>query len=158
MLTAERLRELINYDPDTGIFTWRIGRPGASKGSVCGRISHLGYREICVDRKLYRACRLAVLYMTGRFPDGLVDHVNRQRSDDRWENLRPCTQRQNMANCVARNGIKGISWDNQRGRWLAQARIGGVKKNLGRYQCLGAAINAHRSAVTADAKEFARFA
>lgn len=158
MLTTERLRELVTYDPETGIFRWRVSRPGCHPGDECGRVHHLGYREICIDGTLYRACRLAFLYMTGSFPEHLVDHIDRNRSHDAWSNLRPCTQQQNMANTAARSGIKGVSWDRDRGRWLAQARIDGRKKNLGRYVCLGAAIKAHREAVIASAGEFARFA
>lgn len=157
-LTADRLREVLTYVPETGEFRWRIPRPACRPGDLCGRINQWGYREIGVDGTLYRACRLAVLYMTGSFPDGDVDHKDRRHDNDAWDNLRPCTRRENMANSPARSGIKGISWDNQRGRWLAQARIDGCKKNLGRHVCLGAAIAAHRSAVIASAGQFARFA
>ena len=157
MLTADRLREVLTYDPATGEFRWRIPRPACRPGDICGRVGKWGYREIGVDGTLYKACRLAVLYMTGSFPSGDVDHEDRRRDNDAWHNLRPCTRRQNMANSPARKGIKGISWDSRRNRWFAQARIAGQKKNLGRHICLGTAISVHRKAVISDAGEFARF-
>lgn len=158
MLTAERLRELVVYEPETGVFRWRVGRPGCRAGDECGRVSAWGYTEIGIDGKLRRANRLAVLYMTGQWPDGVVDHINRVRNDDRWENLRAATHQQNCFNGPARGAIKGISWDASRSKWLAQARIDGVKKNLGRFACIGAAIAAHRKAVRAAHGEFAAFA
>ena len=158
MLTAERLRELVTYDPETGIFRWRFGRPGCRAGDKCGRVSHLGYAEIGIDGKLRRANRLAVLYMTGKWPDGIVDHINRDRADNRWSNLRVGSHQQNCWNVGPRGVVKGISWDKAKSKWLAQARIDGVKKNLGRYACIGAAIKAHRSAVRAAHGDFAAFA
>lgn len=157
MLTADRLRELVAYDPETGAFRWRVSRPGCRAGDACGRVSIFGYVEIGVDGRLHRANRLAVLYMTGAWPNGVVDHVNRARADNRWCNLRVATHRENCLNSKPRGQVKGISWDTSRAKWLAQARIGGVKKNLGRFACLGAAVKAHREAVRAAHGEFAAF-
>jgi hypothetical protein len=154
MLTAARLRELVIYDPESGRFTWRVSRVACRAGDECGRISRHGYREICVDYKLHRACRLAVLYMTGSWPAECVDHINRVRSDDRWANLRECTKKQNGGNVPARNGIKGVSWDKTRGKWLVQARLGGVRKNLGRYDDPEEAAAVFRAAMEREHGEF----
>lgn len=159
MLTAEKLRDLVDYDPDTGRFTWRASRPACRAGDECGRISRTGYREIGVCGRLHRANRLAVLYMTGQWPDGVVDHINRVKSDDRWCNLRVATHQQNCWNQGRRAGVlvKGVTWDKARGKWRAQARIGGIKKNLGRFDCFAHAVKAHREAVREAHGEFAAF-
>lgn len=156
-LTAETLRDLVVYDPDTGAFTWRISRPGCHAGDPCGRISRLGYHEIGVCGKLRRANRLAVLYMTGEWPDGVVDHISRDRADNRWANLRVGTHQQNCWNTGPRGVVKGVSWDKEKRKWLAQARIDGAKKNLGRFACIGEAIKAHRQAVKSAHGAFAAF-
>lgn len=91
-LTAERLRELFRYDPSTGEFTRRVGTTNPD-----------GCVMVSVDGRQYRANRLAVLYMTGAWPspDQVVDHINRVRTDDRWDNLRVCTPAENNSNADA---------------------------------------------------------
>ena len=158
MLTAERLRDLVVYEPETGMFRWRVSRPGCRAGDECGRVNSFGYAEVGVDGKLRRANRLAVLYMTGEWPSGVVDHINRDRADNRWANLRCGSHQQNCWNVGARGVVKGISWDATRRKWLAQARIDGVKRNLGRYACFALAVKAHRDAVRQAHGEFAAFA
>lgn len=138
-ITAERLKELVEYDPDTGEFVWIVkARPACRVGDLCGRISRQGYHEIGLDYRLYRANRLAWLYMTGEWPDRDVDHINRVKSDNRWSNLRLATRSQNSANVDVAlrrgtSGYLGVTFDKSRDRWRAQIRIGGRKVNLGRY-------------------------
>src|SRR4029434_9631151 len=100
MLTAERLREVLTYDPESGLFLWNITTSNRVRaGDIAGNTeNHYGYRRIGIDGKLYRGARLAWLYMKGEWPPGRVDHKNRNRIDDRWENLRLCTHAQNVAN------------------------------------------------------------
>src|SRR5215813_12141516 len=93
MLTHERLKELLSYDPKTGLFIWN------SRGAVAGTTDQEGYIQIHLDGKKYRAHRLAYLYMTGEMPTQILDHINRVRSDNRWGNLRPVTDRFNYYNC-----------------------------------------------------------
>ena len=103
-LTADRLREVLDYDPATGVFTCRVsrgGRRGGSIGSVAGRIRKRdGYIVIMVDREDYAAHRLAFLWMTGEWPPDCVDHINRNTGDNKWSNLRNATVAQNNANSV----------------------------------------------------------
>lgn len=89
MLTAERLREVLTYCPDTGCFRWKV-RMGsrAAVGAVAGTRTRAGYTQIRIDGKYYKAHRLAVLYMTGACPAGDVKCLTGTRSDDRWCNLR----------------------------------------------------------------------
>lgn len=115
-LTKEEVEELIAYDPETGIFTWKRHRGTTATvkaGRVAGRISVGGYRQIFLKGRRYYASRLAWLLMHGKWPDDQLDHRNCDRADDRLSNLRECTQSENMANCRrSRNnstGFKGVS-------------------------------------------------
>lgn len=127
ILSADRLRELLHYDPATGIFTWRskLG-PRAKHNGIAGCISSdSGYRMIRIDFQLYRAHRLAWLYMFGVFPQDQIDHMNGNRSDNRIENLREVT---NQVNCQnkrqaqknSKTGILGVSWNKQNKMWTAR--------------------------------------
>lgn len=157
MMTHDELKSLLRYDPETGKFYWIKSRVACRSGDQCGSYSKaLGYNLVGFKYKSYRANRLAFFYMTGRWPAGHVDHINGDSSDDRWCNLRECTPQQNAYNSRPRGAVKGISWDTAREKWLAQARIGGVKKNLGRFDCFGKAVQRHRIARKAAHGEFYR--
>jgi hypothetical protein len=89
MLTQSRLRELMLYDPATGVFSWLQHRCGpATRNRRAGTVRGSKYRVICIDGKRYPATHIAWLYMTGEFPSLLIDHRNRDKFDDRWVNLR----------------------------------------------------------------------
>jgi hypothetical protein len=164
MLSQSRLKELVHYCPDTGVFTWAKSRPACRKGDPCGRISVYGYHEIGIGGRLWRANRLAVLYMTGVLPpDNMdVDHINRDRADNRWSNLRLATRSQNMANVVLKatnsSGVSGVVWDENRKKWRAQLRVNGIKKNLGRFATQEEAAAAVQSAAQEQWGEFWRAA
>ncbi len=156
--SQQRLKEVVSYDPDTGLFAWAKPRRGVVIGAKCGRISVYGYLEICIDRVLHRAHRLAFVYMAGDCPE-FVDHINRDRADNRWANLRAATHQENCINgSIRRNntsGASGVTWDKARERWRAQARIGGRKTNLGRFADKADAEAAVQSALSAAYGEFA---
>lgn len=128
MLTAERLREVLDYNPETGVFTWkkRISQKSAV-GKTAGSIEKVsGYVSIRIDKKLYMAHRLAWLMMLGEWPGPghEIDHVNGNRADNRWGNLRLATRGQNNANqkISRRNtsGFKGVTARRNGTVWTAQ--------------------------------------
>jgi hypothetical protein len=125
MITQKYLKEIVHYDPDTGIFTWTINRKKVSAGAVAGHNCN-GYVSLSINNKNYRAHRLAFLYMTGEWPEFVVDHVNRIRSDNRWCNLRDVTQQVNSTNKINHNnGVasKSVSKTNA-GRFKAYLYLG----------------------------------
>lgn len=147
-LTAERVRELLNYDPETGGFTWRVYRGGfATAGARAGRPSTFGHIEISVDRRRYKAHRLAWLVTHSEWPAGGLDHINGNPSDNRICNLRLATQSQNTANTRVRSdnkvGIKGVRKNYN--KFEARVRINGQAQYLGLYKSAeeaGAAVRA----------------
>lgn len=135
--TQERLKELLRYDRETGIFTWLKSNNNYVKpGDVAGW-PRKGYTDICVDGVGYRAHCLAWLYMTGAWPAVEVDHKNGIKSDNRWNNLRETTHAVNMQNLRApskRNttGFLGVSrWKE---KFKADIRVNGRTKYLGLFE------------------------
>ncbi len=160
MITTERLREVLAYDPDTGVFTWRVARGRQSAGAVAGSLNGSGYLLIRIDRRSYPAHRLAFVYMTGAWPENEIDHMNLDRADNRFENLREATHSQNMANGRRRSnntsGLKGAHWRKRNRRWQAQIRVAGRKKHLGYFDTPEEANAAYREAATQHFGKFAR--
>ena len=146
MITQERLKELLNYDPDTGVFTWLVSSRGVKAG-VAGCVHPLGYIQININGRSYRAHRLAFLYMTGTFPDDQVDHINGMRADNRWLNLREATHSENLRNCgkYANNtsGYKGVHKYKITGKWVAHCHAHGKQHHLGYHDTAEAAHAAY---------------
>ncbi len=139
--TQERLKEVFDYFPETGIFI-RKPKPGKRNiqtGRKVGTIHEDGYEYFGVDYKIYLAHRLAWLYMTGEVPDYL-DHKNGIKSDNRFKNLRLATQAQNQLNhrktCRNKSGIKGVCWVKRYSRWVAQASLNGKYNWLGSFKTI----------------------
>jgi hypothetical protein len=144
-----KLKEHLNYDAETGHFTWIKKGIGIKLGGRAGSLNKTyGYRIIGFENTQYREHRLAFYYMTGHFPKGHLDHKDRVRDNNKWSNLRECTQSQNMINSLKaknKSGATGVSWDKTREKWLAQIRINCKKKNLGRFDKKEDAISAWES-------------
>jgi hypothetical protein len=153
-LTAARLREVIHYDPETGVFTRRVGVRGQSAGAIAGRVSKsLGYVFIGVDKQTYLAHRLAWLYMRGVWPNAQIDHINGIRDDNRINNLREATIAQNRQNQTGfrRNnssGYLGVYADRNTGLYTAKIKIGGVQHHIGSYLTAEEAHEAYRQEKT----------
>jgi hypothetical protein len=136
-LTSTLLRELLNYDPLTGKFT-RLVRTSnrINVGDEAGSFNAKGYRQIYLGGFNYRANRLAWLYMTGEWPADVVDHINGNRSDDRWVNLRDVPGYVNQQNYKrarrdSSTGFLGVSASN--GRYTARIRVAGKYLSLGSF-------------------------
>ncbi len=132
MIDQAMVRSLLNYDPETGLFVWLSGHR-ANKPAGCKQGK--GYVHICIDQKLYKAHRLAFLYMTGNWPTHHVDHINRIKDDNRWENLRDVPQRINLENRAGNASFIGVSWMSAKRRWYARSpKIAGKIKHLGSFK------------------------
>jgi len=146
-LIADRLRELLNYDRETGIFTWAITRRGCRKGSVAGCKMKHGYIAIRLDDALYTAHRLAWLHVTGEWPANQIDHINRDRADNRFSNLRAVTNAENAQNQKARankSGFTGVRKENS--KWLAEIKINYKPIRIGLFETPEAAHEAYVAA------------
>lgn len=153
MITLARLKEVLEYKPESGDFVCLVNRGANSQvGRIAGALQGNGYIYIKVDRRLYKAHRLAWLYMTGAWPSKDVDHVNCQKADNRWANLREATKSQNLHNVrEARknnksSGLLGASWHRGLGKWQAQICVDRKKRCLGYFGSAEAAHAAYLSA------------
>jgi hypothetical protein len=128
-LDSKRLKELLDYNPETGIFTWKISQSGPRKqGQIAGTKNKDGYIVIR-HKKLYYAHRLAWLYMYNIFPDSIIDHINRDKSDNRIVNLRSVSQSDNVYNRTA----NGFAKPKQTKKWSASITVNRKRKHLGYF-------------------------
>ncbi len=164
MLTAERLREVLDYDPVTGVFHWRVSpRQNVKAGSVAGHCQADGYWRVRIDRRAYLAHRLVWLYVHGEWPPAMIDHRHGERSTARLDELRPATRSQNLANAklskVNTSGFKGVSWHKRQRAWVAQ--IGKAENGKRRNYHLGYFADpkqAHEAYVAKARELFGEFA
>ncbi len=157
-LSAKRLRKLLNYAPETGVFRWRVRRGRNNVGTVAGSIHPpKGYRVICIDGKIYGANRLAWFYMTGKWPKLEIGYINHKTSDARWANLRAMTPSQRGAATRTRNklGVRGI-WITKSGKYVARIKVAGKKKYLGLFDTIEKASVAYTRAAKDAFGQFAR--
>ena len=156
-LTQARLKELLDYDPATGLFRRRIKVGGRPVGAVAGVIDLEGYRIIRVDGQKRKAHRLAFLWMTGSIPDSVIDHANGRKDDNSWSNLREATRSENAANSCARAGKalpKGVF--ERGGRYRAIVCKDGRNRHLGTFDTADGAAAAYAEAAVQLFAEFAR--
>lgn len=162
MLTRERLDELLRFDEATGRLFWKVSRGGWGAGREAGSIMFDGYRRIGIDGKQYRAHELVWFLSRGEWPEFHIDHKDRDRDNNRPDNLRRATYSQNSANTAlnARNtsGFKGVSRIRGTNRWLATIKVLGRSKCLGRYDSPEDAHTAYAKAAVEAFGEYARTA
>jgi hypothetical protein len=158
-LTVERLRDVLDYEPDTGIFRW--AKPTAHRmkpGDVAGSEIGDGYRSIFIDNKRYLAHRLAWFYVHGEWPL-VTDHINRDRTDNRISNLRNTTYSVNNRNrSPVQNSSRrrfgsspflGASWEVRSGKWRASIRLDGKKHHIGYFS---SEVEAHEAYIKCRAE------
>ena len=163
-LTQSLVRELLDYDPETGALTWRMRDQkwfastrarNAWNNRFAERITATaqdtnGYLLVGVFGRKYRTHRLIWLWMMGAWPTDQIDHLNHDRADNRWRNLRLVTPAENGKNQSIRitntSGAMGVWWDRQRNSWQAYIDASGRRIHLGRYITKTDAIIARKAA------------
>lgn len=148
-----RILEALDYDPSTGLFRYR------RTGETCGSLSSSdGYVRVCVDSVQYLAHRVAFLFMTGCMPP-LVDHKDRVRHNNAWDNLREATRLGNAQNASVRkdnsSGYRGVSWNDSKEKWHAYIYFMKKQIHLGFFDHKEDAIEARKVAVVKYHKQFA---
>lgn len=142
MLKADDIKRLLIYDPSSGHFAWNVRRRNRRIGTRAGFVQSRGYIQIRVQGSFYLAHRLAWLYMTGNWPVAVIDHIDGDVTNNRWENLRSATQSQNLANSRKQRAsrgrpcsspLKGVSLCKATERWRADIRVGNKQVWLGRF-------------------------
>ena len=140
------MMEHLHYDPETGIFTRRKGIQSRAAGAIAGHPNQGGYLAIGLNYKTYRAHRLAWLYMTGKYPEQDIDHINGVKTDNRFCNLRDVSGTVNMQNIIKprknnKCGYRGVCFRN--GKYIATIRAGDKTFHIGKFESVEEAHEAY---------------
>ena len=151
LVTADRLRELLSYDAETGVFVWLVDKSNRVRaGMKLGVRRGDGYVVCKVDGRRYYVHRLAWFYVHGQWPCDTIDHINGNPSDNRIANLRDVTRSvnaQNLQRAPRSNKASGLLGVGAKGnRWQAHIKVGGKAKHLGMF---AASEDAHAAYVEA---------
>jgi hypothetical protein len=139
-LAYETVKQRIDYDPETGLLTWKVktGHKRAGKVAGCAHKQNRNYIVVQIDRRTYMAHRIAWLLMTGEHPQEMIDHIDGNSQNNRWSNLRLATNKQNQENqnkINSRNksGFRGVCYVKGRNKWRACVQHDGVMHYFGEY-------------------------
>jgi hypothetical protein len=150
ILTQKRLKELLHYDPKTGVFTYIRARSKVRVGDVAGTSGTRGYLQCNIDGKPYKLHRLAWLYVHGVWPTYQIDHINHNTADNRIANLRDVSCAHNHQNRNRRtksaSGYLGVTWHKRDRKWQAHIEVNSKPIHLGSYTSLTDAITARLAA------------
>lgn len=150
ILTQSKLKELLYYSPQFGIFVWRKSRGRAKEGNIAGTANNRGYISIVVSGERHQAHRLAFFYMNGEFPPEQTDHIDGNPKNNAWSNLRHATSSQNNRNRKINSnntsGYFGVSWHKHYGKWTASITGTDGVKYLGYFSDISDAIKAREAA------------
>lgn len=151
MITHEELVFYLDYDKDSGIFRWK--NPLSSnviEGSIAGSFTKAGYIQISIKGVIYKAHRLAWLYVNKVWPEFQIDHKNKIRSDNRYENLRQATHVDNNRNRTKHksnsSGFNGVCFHKKSGKWMAYIKVDRKSIHLGYFESAEFAANARKLA------------
>lgn len=144
-LSHDELLRLLDYDRETGLFTWKVDLGTRAKaGQTAGYKAKDGYVRIVIHQQWYLAHRLAWFYVHGYFPEHGIDHIDRTPTHNRIDNLREVTQVCNMRNYGNRadntSGVKGVYLEKRTGKWKAQIVVTQKVHNLGRFDDFDEAV------------------
>ena len=149
MLTQEEVKNLLSYDETTGVFTWRKQKGPVKAGSIAGYVNKKGYMMIGINGKSHRAHRLAWLYCYGELPSDDIDHINHEKLDNKISNLRVVSNQENHRNVkmsvANKSGYNGVSFCNNRNKWIARISDGKKYLNLGYFVNKMDAVAARKS-------------
>ena len=159
----EGLEKVLRYEPDTGEFFWLIDRPRKTKaGEKAGHFNKTGYLEIRYNKKTFQAHRIAWYLQTGEDPKGMtIDHINGNRADNKFNNLRMASQKENSRNRRKSDGktskYKGVYWYKRHEKWKATIGHEGRCIHLGYFHDEYEAHLAYCKAALELQGEFANF-
>ena len=150
MLTQERVKELFDYNPETGDLIRKIRVSSNTEVGDIVSCKDKGYIKVWIDGVRYQAHRVVWFWMTGEWPKSEIDHENHIKDDNRWKNLKPATRRENSKNHKLRidntSGICGVYWHKQSGKWAAYIKVNGERKYLGTFDDIEDAVAARKKA------------
>jgi HNH endonuclease len=164
--TPEFLRSIFDYDPETGILRWKrrddVPKEWNTKfaGKIAGTPHSEGYVSIRIHRRQFYAHRVIIAMMTGEWPEGDGEHIDLDRSNNKWVNLRPGTRSQNMANGSLRSdntsGFKGVYFHKSAGKYAASIQVNKKSIHLGLRDTKEEAAALYAEAAKEHFGEFAR--
>jgi len=138
MLTQEKLKSILSYDPVLGNFKWLVDRGSRAQKGTCAGCDGQRYATVGIDGVNYKTHKLAWLYMTGAFPENEIDHINGDGFDNRWVNLRAATRKENMENTSLfssnTSGHRGVTWYKRNMKWGATAFHNGKRYFAGLFE------------------------
>ena len=149
-LTQEYVRQHLDYDPETGELRWREYKRGRKRDGSVGTVTRRGYLRVCVNRSSHQAHRIIWLWVYGYFPEADIDHIDRDKLNNRLSNLREVSRTCNSRNCGPRSdnksGVRGVCWEPRYGKWAVRIKTRYKDADyLGRYEEYTEAV-AHRLA------------
>ncbi len=152
-LTQNRLKELLDYDPETGVFRWKVNKRNVKIGDIAGykwKSRNTFYIQIGIDGRLYYGHRLAWFYVYGELPEDIIDHDNGDGTFNAISNLIDTTYSLNSKNSrrskANTSGFTGVVWDKERGLWIAQIMVSRRNKRIGRFHNISDAVTARQAA------------
>lgn len=148
--TQERLKELFDYDAETGVFKWLVDKkPRGKAGEVAGCYAEGDYLRLSVDGKLCLGHQMAWLWAHGTVPP-MIDHIDGDKHNNALSNLRAANHKRNAQNmkraATNKSGCTGVSWDKRRGKWRATIVVDQRHRELGRFDNLDEAVAMRKQA------------